>query len=98
MKQCDKHGTLVKYYDECPECTEQASSDNGDLLSVGDQSCLVFAARYAHTRETGAANMVVTTLLAHWDRLIPETQAQLKREAANEATCNKDDWQRLIDR
>lgn len=67
-----------------------------DLLSVGEQSCLVFAARYAHTRETGAAAMVVDTALLNWDRLIPETQAQLQREAAHEATCNMEDWKRLI--
>lgn len=66
------------------------------ILSVGEQSCLVFAARYAHTRNTGAASMVVNTILENWDRLIPETQEQLKREAEYEATCNFEDWGKLI--
>jgi hypothetical protein len=67
------------------------------LLSEGEQSCLVFAARYAHTRNTGAALMVVSTILYKWDRLTLETQVQLKREA-KEATYNLEAWQKLLDK
>jgi len=73
----------------------QVDDDNSDrLLPVGEQSCLVFAARYAHNRSTGAAMIVVNTILANWDFLSPETQMQIKREAG-EATSNLDDWQKL---
>lgn len=57
----------------------------------------MFAARYAHTRNTGAALMVVSTILDNWDSLTLETQAQLKREA-KEATYNLEGWQKLLDK
>lgn len=69
----------------------------GKFLSVGEQSCLVFAARYAHTRHTAAACVVVDEIIQKWDKLRPETQDQLKREAKNEAVYNSEDWKRLID-
>lgn len=50
------------------------------------------------SRETAGASVVVSAILRNWDRLIPETQEQLKHEAENEATCNFEDWQRVIDR
>lgn len=56
------------------------------------QNCLVFAARYAHSRQTGAALMVCKTIEKHWSELDAETQAQLKREAAAEAVGNESDW------
>lgn len=71
---------------------------NSRMLSGPEQSCLVFAARYAHARFTGASCFVVEAILKNWDRLSESTQAQLKREAKNEATCNMEDWQRVIDR
>ena len=62
------------------------------------QSCLVYAARYAHTRNTGAALQVVNEILMHWDSLSTNTKKQLKREAKNETLFNKEDWKRIIDK
>lgn len=82
----------------------QRSEESGDeganltvLLSGNEQSCYVYAARYAHGRSTGAAMQVVNTILHLWDKFEYRTQQQLKAEA-EEAVCNKDDWQKLIDR
>lgn len=72
--------------------------DENGQLSIGEQSCLIFAARYAHTRSTAASSMVVDTILAQWNLLNERTQEQLRREAENEATCNHADWHRLINR
>lgn len=62
-----------------------------------DETCLVFAARYAHSRYTAAAMVVVSTVIARWDELSPSTRDQIIRESKNEASCNLDDWQRLWD-
>ena len=66
------------------------------LLSYQEQACLVFAARYAHTRDTGAAYFVVNAIIKNWDKLSLEEKKQLKQEAKNEATCSHEDWNRLI--
>ena len=66
------------------------------LLSHQEQACLVFAARYAHTRETAAAYYVVNAIIKNWDNLSLKTKKQLKQEAKNESTCNYSDWNRLI--
>lgn len=58
------------------------------------QTCLVFAARYAHTRKTAASFVVTQTILANWNRLDEKTQTQLVKEA-DEATCNFEDWRNL---
>jgi hypothetical protein len=65
-------------------------------LPTFTQTSLVFAARYAHTRPTGAAYQVVNSILYHWDELEASTKEQLVREAKNEATYNMEDWNRLI--
>lgn len=72
--------------------------NKNDLLSGPEQTCLIFAARYAHTRNTGAACLVIAAILKNWGRLSELVQLQLKREAKNEATCNMEDWRRIIDR
>jgi hypothetical protein len=69
-----------------------------NYLPHNEQTALVFAARYAHTRQTAAASLIVDVILANWNRLTYETKEQLKREAKNEATCNHDDWKRLINK
>lgn len=66
-------------------------------LSPAEQSVLVFAARYAHTRKTGAAMIVVDAILENWDKLTHLTQEQIRKEARNEATCNFEDWRQLGD-
>ena len=66
-------------------------------LSSYEETCLIFAARYAHGRQTGAAHIVVSEILSKWDKLNDRAKAQLKREAETSAAANIDDWQRLID-
>ena len=58
------------------------------------QDCLVYAARYSHNRPTGAANVVVATLMDLWDGLDEQTQTQIIRESLH-ATESPDDWERL---
>ena len=64
-------------------------------LTPAEQTCLIFAARYAHDRNTGAALMVVNAIMQNWDRLTQHTKDQLFREARAEAMCSLDDWHRL---
>ena len=56
---------------------------------------LVYAARYAHNRKTGAANQVVAAILNNWDVLTERHKKQICEEATNEATCNFTDWARI---
>lgn len=55
---------------------------------------LLFAARYAHARNTGAALAVVTALKACWPALTPDIRSQLLRESG-EAQYNHEDWEEL---
>jgi hypothetical protein len=57
---------------------------------------MVFACRYAHTRQTGAALMVCKAVIAMRDELSAQAKAQIIEEAENEATCNRDDWLAMI--
>ena len=66
-------------------------------LSITEQSCLVFAARYAHARNTGASGHVVDTIIANAGRLPSDIKRQLCREAISDATCNRDDWARMVE-
>lgn len=59
-----------------------------------DENIYVFAARYAHSRNTGAAYQVVVSIIYNWGGLSRHTQIQLKNEA-KEAVYNKEDWDRL---
>lgn len=71
-------------------------SPNGkeeNMISV-EESILVFAARYAHHRSTGASLNVIHNIIAAWDDLSTTTQSQILRER-KEATFNQDDWKRL---
>ena len=54
----------------------------------------LFAARYAHHRQTGAALAVVTAIKAGWDDLTPQVKKQLQQES-HEATFNPEDWNEL---
>lgn len=58
------------------------------------ESCLVFAARYAMNRHTGAASLVVDAAKDLWDQLELYTREQLIKES-REATTNLDRWQSL---
>ena len=59
-------------------------------------SMLIFAARYAHTRNTSAAFMVVRNIIDGWSDLSDNTRDTLIRES-HEAIYNKEDWQMLRD-
>jgi len=63
-----------------------------------NESMYVFAARYAHRRPTAAAHRVVSDILQNWDNISESTRLQLRVEAKKEATCNLEDWKRLIDK
>jgi leucyl aminopeptidase (aminopeptidase T) len=65
-------------------------------LAADLQTVLVFAARYAHSRNTGGTWVVVRTLKQHWGQLSDYIQEQILSES-HEATTNLDDWQRLRD-
>jgi hypothetical protein len=56
------------------------------------ESCLVFAARYSHNRNTGAASLVVNAIKDEWDGLEPYTKVQIIKES-HEATTNLDTWE-----
>jgi len=60
-----------------------------------EDTILIFAARYAHSRNTAAAFVVVGQILANWHMLSKSTKEQLKREAKNEAVYNLSDWAKL---
>ena len=62
------------------------------------QSCLLYAARYAHTRSTGAAFQIVSSIMWYWDQLDDSIKVRLQKEASSEATCNMEDWNILINR
>lgn len=55
---------------------------------------LVFAARYAHDRNTGAALAVVSAVKHFWPCLNESTRDMLVRES-HEATCNLEEWEEL---
>ena len=64
----------------------QCAHDVGTLL--------VFAARYAHDRQTGGALAVVTAARKNWHLLTDDQKRQLQRES-EAATANCEDWQAL---
>lgn len=60
------------------------------------ETALVFAARYAHHRKTGAALTVVNLLKDSWSDISSETRMDIINESY-EATANLDDWESLRD-
>lgn len=56
---------------------------------------IVFAARYAHKRPTGATHQVVNCIIKNWDTFSDFTKKQLKREAKEEALYNIEEWERI---
>ena len=68
-----------------------------EKLTSNEELCLIFAARYAHGRQSIAAHIVVAEILKKWEGISDNRKAQLKREAEISAAANIDDWQRLID-
>lgn len=62
-----------------------------------EETMIVFAARYAHKRNTGGALMVVTRALNVWDKLTENTKRKLYDESREAQYC-KEDWQKLRDK
>ena len=62
------------------------------------ENMLVYAARYAHQRRTGAALQVVNCILRNWDEVDIKVLKQISDEADNEASYCREDWQRIINR
>ena len=62
-----------------------------------DDVIYVFAARYAHGRNTGSALMVVRSILSEWDFISLHTKKQLYKESFEAQSC-KEDWKLLQDR
>lgn len=62
------------------------------LFSSAMQTALVFAARYSHDRNTGAATMVIRALRESWSRLEQHNRVQILRET-REAVYNTHEWQ-----
>ena len=60
-----------------------------------EEDILVFAARYAHTRNTYAALVVIEHAIDVWDKLSHHTKEQLIREARNEAIYHQPKWEYL---
>lgn len=56
---------------------------------------IIFAARYAHNRPTGAALAVVNYAKENWDKLSDQTKNFLVEESEMMATCNLEDWREL---
>ena len=67
------------------------------LMMPNEESIYIYAARYAHTRRTGAALQVVNEILNNWYRFSKQAQQQIVREAKHDATENLSDWKKLID-
>ena len=65
-----------------------------DLIADDFASMLVYAARYAHSRNTGAAYQVVNVIERNWHMFNDDLKALLIRES-NEAAFNFEDWERL---
>lgn len=69
----------------------------GGIMTRGHENMMVYAARYAHGRNTGAALQVVSHILAEWDGLAPVTKETLYKESVEAGYC-QEDWQKLRDR
>ena len=70
---------------------------NQEPYTITENTAMLFAGRYVHSRNTGSALMFVSCLIANWHRIDQCTQKQILREAYNEAQYNRDDWQKLFD-
>jgi len=60
------------------------------------ETCIIFAARYAHNRPTGAAIIVVKMLKDAWRDLSPYGRKTILKEA-EDAAYGREEWQLLRD-
>jgi uncharacterized membrane protein YkvA (DUF1232 family) len=69
---------------------------NNEMMDNIEANMLMYAARYAHNRDTGAALQIVSYILSVKDLIPPEIFRKLQEEA-DYATTNFEDWQKLKD-
>ena len=69
----------------------------GGKMTIGHEHMMVYAARYAHGRNTGAALQIVSHILAEWDKLTENTKWKLYKDTREARYC-QEDWQKLRDR
>lgn len=87
--RCDRPG--------CPGDKSFDAPMEGKAISVADylyETALIFAARYAHGRNTAAAFTVVRAIQQAWPLLSEYARIMILRES-HEAAFNLDDWERL---
>ncbi len=63
-----------------------------------EASVYLFAARYARTRNTGAALIVVNNIIAAWDEIPHRVLKKIISETRQEAEYCVEDWNLLIDK
>ena len=61
-------------------------------MNHNTETIYIFAARYTHNRNTGGTDAVIRGLAQVWDKLTPETQEKIEKEAQAEATENRIEW------
>ena len=64
-------------------------------MNRGLENVFVFAARYAHHRQTGAAWVVINALKEHWHEIDDSARDQIISETT-EAAYNKDEWENFV--
>jgi len=66
----------------------------------GEETILIFAARYAHSRKTGGSLIVCSEIESKWPWLSFATQDQIKREIKDEKRAgrleNHEGWDRVL--
>jgi len=87
---CSTYAIAVESWNRRVKERSQANAMNKQLAT-----CLVFAARYAHNRETAASMVVVNALKQAWTEISKQDRDQLLKET-DEATTNRSDWNDLI--
>ena len=63
-------------------------------MNCDDENMIIFAARYAHSRNTGASLLVVSHIINKWDELSDNAKDTLNRESYKAQYC-KEDWDKL---
>ena len=69
-------------------------------LNYTEQTTLIYAARYAHTRKTGASMSVCNEIMKKWKYLNADAKKQIVREILSEAErgelTNSRDWNKIL--
>lgn len=68
-----------------------------EMKDTFTDSIILFACRYAFTRQTGAAFVCTQHIKAVWDDLPGLVQTQLKSEIRSEARYCQEDWDCILE-